>query len=92
MRISRVRRRIIMKLDDIYRYQTVSLSKEIEFYPNPLYIYIGGYNQLCTYDEQHCQSFRGCLNNVTIDHNHFNLIHDQINQQQRLRPCRDLLR
>ncbi|UJR13720.1 hypothetical protein I4U23_000731 [Adineta vaga] len=90
--IERVRRRIIMKVDDIYRYQTVSLSKETEFYPNPLYIYIGGYNQLCSYDEQHCQAFRGCLNNVTIDHHHLNLVNDEINQHRRLKPCHDLIR
>ena len=86
----RVRRRIIMKLDDIYHYQTVSLSKETDFHPNPSLIYIGGYNQLCGYDEQHCQSFHGCLRNVSIDENYLNLVHDQINKQRQLRPCRDL--
>ncbi|CAF1014592.1 unnamed protein product [Adineta ricciae] len=88
--IERVRRRIIMKLDDIYHYQTVSLSKETDFHPNPSLIYIGGYNQLCSYDEQHCQSFHGCLRNVSIDENYFNLVHDQINKQRQLHPCRDL--
>ncbi|CAF1289873.1 unnamed protein product [Adineta steineri] len=85
--IERFRRRIIMKLDDSHRYQTVLLSKETEFYPNPSYIYIGGYNRLCNYDEQHCRSYRGCLNNITIDHNYLSLIKGDINQHRLLKPC-----
>ncbi|CAF4320963.1 unnamed protein product, partial [Adineta steineri] len=85
--IERFRRRIIMKLDDSHRYQTVLLSKETEFYPNPSYIYIGGYNRLCNYDEQHCRSYRGCLNNVTIDHNYLSLIKGDISQHRLLKPC-----
>lgn len=85
----RFRRRIIMKLDDNHRYQTILPSKQTEFYPNPSYIYIGGFHRLCTYNEQHCQSYRGCLKNVTIDNNYINLINDEINQYRILKQCHD---
>jgi hypothetical protein len=87
----RYRRRIIMKLDDHYPYQTVLSSQETEFNPNPSYIYIGGYHRLCSYDEQHCRSYRGCLKNVTIDDNYLNLINDEINRHRLLKQCHDLI-
>ncbi len=89
--IERYRRRIIMKLDDHYRYQTVLSSPQTEFNPNPSYIYIGGYHRLCSYDEQHCRSYRGCLKNVTIDDYSLNLINDEINQHRLLKQCHDLI-
>ncbi|CAF4879182.1 unnamed protein product [Rotaria sp. Silwood1] len=87
--IERFRRRIIMKLDDNHRYQTVSLSTQTEFHPNPSYIYIGGYHRLCSYDEQHCRTYRGCLKNVTIDNNYLDLINDELNRHRILQQCHD---
>ena len=87
----RFRRRIIMKLDDHHRYQTVLSSKETEFDPNPSFIYLGGYHRLCSYDEQHCRSYRGCLKNVTIDNQYIHLINDEINQNRLLKQCHDLI-
>lgn len=80
-----------MKLDDVHRYQTVSLSKQTEFHPNPSYIHIGGYTRLCTYNEQHCPSYRGCLKNITLDNNYLDLIKDEINQHHTLKQCHDLI-
>ncbi|CAF0927203.1 unnamed protein product [Rotaria sordida] len=89
IQIERFRRRIIMKLDDNHRYQTILLSKQTEFHPNPSNIYIGGYHRLCSYDEQHCRSYRGCLKNVTIDNNYLDLINDELNRHRILKQCHD---
>jgi hypothetical protein len=66
------------------RHQTALLSPETKFNPNPSYIYIGVYHRLCSYDEQHCRSYRECLKNVTINNNSINLINDEINQHHLL--------
>jgi hypothetical protein len=81
-----------MKIDDNHRYQTILSSKQIEFNPNPSNIYIGGYHRLCSYDEQHCRSYRGCLKNFTIDNNSINLINDEINQNRVLKQCHDFIK
>ena len=80
-----------MKLDDHYRYQTVLSNLDTEFHPNPSYIYLGGYHQLCGYDDQHCRSYRGCLKNVTIDNHSLHLINDEINHHRLLKPCHDVI-
>lgn len=89
--IYRFRRRVTMKLDDHHRYQSVSLSKQTEFHPNPSYIHIGGYHRLCSYDEQHCRSYRGCLQNVSIDNQYIDLINDELTQYRILKQCHDLI-
>ncbi len=83
----RYRRRITMKLDDNYSRRAVSSSKITEFRPYPTYIYIGGYNRLCGYDEQHCRAYRGCLKNFFIDKYFLDLFNDEINQYYPLKQC-----
>lgn len=86
----RFRRRIVLNLDGIHRYQAVLSLSKTEFHPNPSSIYIGGYHRLCTYNANHCHSYRGCLKNLTIDQQSVDLINDEINSNRLLKPCHDL--
>ncbi|CAF0750889.1 unnamed protein product, partial [Adineta steineri] len=85
--IERFLRRITMKLDDNSPRRIVSSSRITEFRPYPPYIYIGGYHHLCSYNEQYCHTYRGCLKNFFIDKYFLDLLNDEINQQYSLKQC-----
>ncbi|CAF3750071.1 unnamed protein product [Adineta steineri] len=88
--IERFRRRITMKLDDNSPRRIVSSSRVTEFRPYPTYIYIGGYHRLCSYNEQYCHTYRGCLKNFFIDKYFLDLLNDEINQQYPLKQCQTI--
>jgi len=87
--VCRFRRRINLKIDETHRYQAFLSHSKTEFHPNPSYIYIGGYHHLCSSDQYHCHSYRGCLKNLTIDQQSVNLINDEINSNRLLKQCHD---
>ncbi|CAF0788883.1 unnamed protein product [Adineta steineri] len=61
---------------------------EIErFLPYSTYIYIGGFHRLCSYNEQYCHTYSGCLKNFFIDKYFLDLLNDEINQQYSLKQC-----
>ncbi|CAF3792017.1 unnamed protein product [Adineta steineri] len=88
--IERFLRRITMKLDDNSPRRIVSSSRMTEFRPYPTYIYIGGYHHLCSYNEQYCHTYRGCLKNFFIDKYFLDLLNDEINQQYSLKQCQTI--
>ena len=83
----RFRRRISMKLDDNHPRRAISPSRITEFRPYPSSIHIGGYHHLCGYDEEHCQTYRGCLKNFFLEKYFLDLFNDEINHYSPLKQC-----
>ena len=78
-----------MKLDNNYPRQQLLSGLVIDLRPYPSYIYLGGYQRLCGYNEQHCRTYRGCLKNFFLDKYFLDLINDEINQYYPLKTCQN---